>query len=382
MSSFGVLRKDVIKKGLCTGCGTCIGVCPANALEFDEEFEEPRIRGKCLPDCNICYDVCPGKDIPLPALERRKFGRERSSNEEMAGISQSYRKGYALDPQIRQAGASGGCITALLVYALEHGIIDSAVVTAMSAERPWKVEPRIATTRPEIIQSARSKYAVFPHNKIFREIMERGFSKVGFVGLPCHIHAIEKMRLKNILPDLTDKIRLVLGLVCGYNCSFKATEYMVREWAGIDPIDKVTWLEYRGGEEKSQGVVKTKDETVLVAKMNWYYGCMFPFGRDRCMMCYDFGSELADVSVGDRAPRGERDIGWSHLAARSDEGTKLIEDAEREGYIKTFPVEQEDFLKNFGFGVKKRGGQSKFTDRRRFGWPTPDYGVASQKGVR
>lgn len=375
MSYFAALWADVIKKGLCTCCGTCIGVCPANVLEFDEESEQPRVCGKCIRDCRICYDVCPGKDVPLPALERMIFGRERNANEEMAGISQSHRRSYAIDPQVRKAGASGDCTTACLVYALEYGIIDSAVVAAMSDERPWKVEPRIATTRLEIIQSARSKYVVFPHNKILREITGRGFKKVGYVGLPCHISCNTENAAKKIHSG-GDKIRLVLGLACGSNTSFKATEHTIREWAGIDSISKVTWLDYRAGRDKSDVEIKTENQTVVVPRGIWYHRAFFPFQRERCVMCYDFGSELADVSFGDCSPGGIRRVGWSHLAVRSDEGMKLIEGAEREGYIKTFPIEQEEFLDNLGFEIKKHGGLSRLNNRRRFGWPTPDYGVA------
>ena len=63
------LQKDVVDTGLCTGCGTCVGVCMFNAISMDYEADEPVpvLTGNCT-NCSMCYEVCPGKNIPLPEM--------------------------------------------------------------------------------------------------------------------------------------------------------------------------------------------------------------------------------------------------------------------------------------------------------------------------
>lgn len=49
-------------------------------------------------------------------------------------------------------------VSALLIFALEQGIIDGALVTKMSENNPLEPQPFIARTREEIISAAKSKY--------------------------------------------------------------------------------------------------------------------------------------------------------------------------------------------------------------------------------
>ena len=130
---FDELKNLVSNRGLCTLCGTCIGVCPNKCLELFHDNEEPLpvLNGKCS-SCGICYATCPGKDVPLPELEKFIFGKVRENRPDDLGIVIYSGRGYATDAQIRQAGTSGGMTTALLKYALDAGIIDCALVTGFS----------------------------------------------------------------------------------------------------------------------------------------------------------------------------------------------------------------------------------------------------------
>ncbi|MFC1990224.1 coenzyme F420 hydrogenase/dehydrogenase beta subunit N-terminal domain-containing protein [Chloroflexota bacterium] len=206
-TGFNKLQEDVIGPGLCTACGTCVGVCPRGSLEFDFTREEPLLTGECKP-CGICYAVCPGKDIPLPKLDRMLFSRERRVDKEPLGICSRWLRGYATDTEVRQTAASGGCTSALLIYALEKGIIDGAIVVGMNLKYPWRTEPRLATTREEVLAAAQSKYALVPSNFLLNEVERKGLNRLGIVGLPCHIHGIRKMQMygKPQKIDKPDKI--------------------------------------------------------------------------------------------------------------------------------------------------------------------------------
>jgi coenzyme F420 hydrogenase subunit beta len=52
--SFGRLRKDIIKPGICAACGACAASCPSIIMEG----EKPKLVGPCTA-CGICYNQCP-----------------------------------------------------------------------------------------------------------------------------------------------------------------------------------------------------------------------------------------------------------------------------------------------------------------------------------
>ena len=60
---------------LCTGCGTCAGMCPQNAINIviDEKkgIHLPRIDSEKCNKCGICYKVCPGDGVDIDSLNRK-----------------------------------------------------------------------------------------------------------------------------------------------------------------------------------------------------------------------------------------------------------------------------------------------------------------------
>ena len=122
MIGFDRLNKEVVSIGLCADCGTCVGVCPNTCLVMDYRAEEPQLVKECLPDCKLCWEVCPGKDVPMLSFDRMLFGRERGTDEMLLGIVETFVKCHAADPVVRANGGGGGVISALLIYALENAI--------------------------------------------------------------------------------------------------------------------------------------------------------------------------------------------------------------------------------------------------------------------
>ncbi len=52
-----------VDKGKCTGCGTCIDICPLEAITLVDNLA--LISEECA-DCGSCIDECPDKAITLP----------------------------------------------------------------------------------------------------------------------------------------------------------------------------------------------------------------------------------------------------------------------------------------------------------------------------
>jgi coenzyme F420 hydrogenase subunit beta len=335
-----------------------------NILTFDRDLEHPKAVGACKPECGTCYDLCSGRDVPLDRLDKMIFGRERSKNEQYLGIARSYVKGYAVDPVVREIGASGGCATALLLYMVEAGLAEGVFLAQMSAANPWISEGKLVSNRSDIMRASKSKYVVFPHNERLKDISKID-STVGYVGLPCHIHSIRKMQLYGKPPEIADRIGPVLGLFCGWNSSFLSTARMVRELTKVKSLDEIVNLDYRGGRDHASVEIATID------------GCttLIPQDMRRWFACYDFAAELADISIGDPIDdKGGHPEGWSAMIVRTPLGQELLQGAEKAGYVKTEPIEANLFRRTPGLILKKYGAIHRILKRKDFGWPVPDFG--------
>ena len=61
------------------------------------------------------------------------------------------------------------------------------------------------------------------------------------------------------------------------------------------------------------------------------------YAKGSCKFCDDFSSELADISVG-----GLGLDGWTFTIIRTEEGEEIFSRAEKEGYLNTKQVDEEE----------------------------------------
>ncbi|HIP57456.1 MAG TPA: hypothetical protein EYH02_05260 [Ignisphaera aggregans] len=91
----------------------------------------------------------------------------------------------AVDEDIRrQRIASGGGVTALLIFMLERGYVDGVVVA--KRVRGLVAELVIARRRDEVSRAAGNKWSVLPYTTRLREaLQDESLRKIALVGLPC-----------------------------------------------------------------------------------------------------------------------------------------------------------------------------------------------------
>ena len=72
--------ESVVKDGLCTGCGNCVGICPQDAVEMVIDHRKgiyvPRLDGDKCNGCGLCFEVCPRNTVDFKGLNLEIFGRE------------------------------------------------------------------------------------------------------------------------------------------------------------------------------------------------------------------------------------------------------------------------------------------------------------------
>lgn len=337
MPSYEDLETKVIDTGVCTVCGACMLACPSSHIKFLEaKPKRPKRTMDCV-GCSTCYDACYMMRHGLIAdIEASILGWGKK---ESIGIHRRVLVARSKEQNIGKACQDGGIVTALLIYALDHGIIDGALVVGKDA---WMPIACVAKTRDEIILAAGTKYGVVPVLKELRAaVVDHGLSKIGVVGSPCHIQSIRYLKHKGL--PLASSVKLTVGLFCRENYYHHCiAEKASGKGLNISAIDKFNVAEefniYAGGKKLSFPITEVKS---CVPK--------------HCLVCQDFAAELADISVGsDGSPDG-----WSTVIIRTEDGERVFSGMEGEGLVETMVIGDLVGIKGIAERKREKGKQTK-----------------------
>ncbi len=251
---------------------------------------------------------------------------------------------FSRDKSLRQRSTSGGVITSILISALERGLVDAAIVVGMSETEPWKYQVKIAQTKEEIIAAMGSKYAFIPFADFYEKI-KNDSRRLAFVGLPCHVQVLRNMQASG----KCENVKLILGVFCGYNIPFAATEFLIQK-LNLKPTD-IKSLKYRGGPYPGGFLVETHHHKTKFLPKYYYDFVDLMFVPDSCLRCKDYTSEAADISIGDG-------WGWGKSAVVIVRN-KLGEEALNNPLINRVFISKEQFLEMHQHNLKhKKVGDS------------------------
>jgi coenzyme F420 hydrogenase subunit beta len=367
----------VVKSNLCTGCGTCIALCPEKAIRLTINEKKgiyiPELNEEKCGNCGICYNVCPGHEVDFKFLNLEIFGKE--PKDDLIGNYLNCYIGHSTDYDIRYNSSSGGLVTALLIFALEEGIIDGALVTRMKKNKPLEPEPFIARTKEEIIEASKSKYCPVPANIALKEILEsKEREKFAVVGLPCHIHGIRKAEQLN--KKLKEKIVLRIGIFCGLAPNFIGTEFLLQK-RGFAKND-IKKISYRGEGWPGKMLLKLRNnETKIIPYPAYWDGFGSSFYPFRCTLCSDWTSELADISFGDAwLPEiVEHDkIGTSLIISRNEKSNGILQQIISQNKIKLNEITRNEVVKSQrAILFKKRDVKARLILSKLLGKNVPIY---------
>jgi len=316
------LLENVILEEICSGCAACVLVCPFNCLEYFEE--KPNLIKKC-EICGICPKVCSRFDFSQAALEKLVFERERNPDE-VFGIHRRLVIARARDERILQACQDGGVVSALLTFALNNGIIDSAIVSATGPEKPLFPIPKLVSTPQEVLGCAGTRYTYSPNLLALQEAIKQKKKSVAFVSTPCQIEAIRKIEAFP-LKKYSNLIKFTIGLMCTESFTYEGLmKKHIRGVLGVDLHD-VKKINIKGKVLVATKSGETKTISLQEAKQ---------YTRKGCLPCTDFSAELADISAG-----GLGLSDWTFTVIRTKKGEEIFESAEKAGIIQTRPVEEE-----------------------------------------
>ena len=326
------LLEDVIQKNLCVGCGACIDLCPY----FKTHIGRTTMLFPCDLPTGRCYAFCPKAEVDLDALARQCWGKPYDADP--IGHYLHVITARAGERMSRGSFQAGGSVSAIMTFALENGMIDSAVLTDREGLVPL---PRLVSRREDVIKCASSKYMAAPTLAALNRAVREGHGRIGVVGTPCQVTALGQMRSNPLgQPDFSDPVSLVVGLFCTWALD---TRDLISELSNRLDIHGIQKMDIPPPPAEVF-VVETVEEKIQI-----------PLAEIRllvsrgCLICPDMTSEWADISVGvlEGAPE------WNTLIIRTERGQELVNKATKANWLITGNMPKEN-LSHLNFAARNK----------------------------
>ncbi len=314
------LFDEVVTSGLCTGCSGCVVACPFDVLGYNEadgiykpfHLEDEGGPGGCGHGdrgCTSCTRACPRFRTWETEIDTHLFGRTRAPSE-VDGISKDIILARASDDYVHQLGQDGGLVSALLVWCLEHGYIDAALVSYLEGDgTSWKAVPGVATTREQVLAAAGSRYTYSATPMAYGEAVAGGAEKLALVGMGCHSSVPPMMTVRKAGKPAR-RFTLNVGLLCSKT---------------FDDAIFPDLFEAKYGLRKQEMVKMNIKGVFQIWMRNGDYHEIplkecHAWTREGCKSCPDFAAEHADISTGGIGAFAD----WTLTIVRTDLGREII----------------------------------------------------------
>jgi coenzyme F420-reducing hydrogenase beta subunit len=299
--------RDIIRSGLCIGCGGCAG--PSTGLHMAMTADgliEPTGDPLALSARTEAFARrCPFSPAALDEdqlanlhLPDSRFTDPRIGRFEAAFVG-------AATGEDRTRGSSGGLVTWTAAALLASGEID-AIAHVRGDGCPDGSAPMFAYTLSRSAEAlragARSRYYPVEMSQILSAVREIP-GRYAVIGLPCFIKAVRLAQTEDAV--LRERIVVTLGLFCGHMKSARMADSFCWQ-LGADPR-RTTRLDYRIKDAARPANLYTAEalaDTGAVARRDWSqlvdgdWGAGF-FQASACDMCDDVTAETADIAFGD-----------------------------------------------------------------------------------
>lgn len=186
-----IMRTTVCEMNQCTGCKACMEICPKDALRFEDAVHAMNVfidEKKCI-NCNACHDVCQANQPADLDLAKPIYWKQGWAGEE-----------------VRRSSSSGGFAAQLMRSFMDD---NSYVCSCILSEGRFRYY--VTNKIEEVEKYQGSKYVKSDPEGIYKEV--RGLLKqekrVLFIGLPCHVAAMNKF-----LKDREKENLYTVDLIC------------------------------------------------------------------------------------------------------------------------------------------------------------------------
>lgn len=331
------LYDEVVTSGLCTGCSACVVVCPYDVLGYDDadgRYKPFHVDADGGADgcthgergCTLCTRACPRFRDWEPEIDQHLFGRPRDA-EEVSGVAKDVVLARATDPELHEAGQDGGLVSALLVWALEHDVIDAALVSALEGDgSSWKAVPAVARTRADVLGTAGSRYTYSANPMAYAEAIAGGAERIALVGMGCQASAPPVMAARKA-GKVARRFALSIGLLCSKTFDDAIFPELLERQYGLRREEIVKM--------NIKGVLQlwTRDGGYHEVPLKEAHA----FTREGCKACPDFAAEHADIATGGIGAFND----WTLTLVRTDRGHELFDTMVAGGAVEVRPADDD-----------------------------------------
>jgi coenzyme F420 hydrogenase subunit beta len=318
--SFNKLKRDIVDKKLCAGCGACAGLCP----HFGWYQDRVAPLHDCTRQSGACEEACPRTSLDPYALTRAVAPPEIITPE-MGPVRKLWLT-QACDSKTRSRGQHGGTVTALAIFALEQGLVDAWVMA--HPDGTLGGVPTVCRTKAQVDACAGTRLTSVPMLAGFLELAGKESGRFGVVATPCQCQALAKIKASEHprLKQAAQNLALVIGLFCGWAFDRRELDQTLStrlDATSVNGLD-IPPSHYQILEVATVEGPKSVPLTEVTSAV-----------RPACAYCFDLTAELADVSVGSaRLPQGWQEARhWNQTVVRSQDGQNLVERAEAAGVL-------------------------------------------------
>jgi coenzyme F420 hydrogenase subunit beta len=331
------LYDEVVTSGLCTGCAGCVVVCPHDVLGYNDQdgvykpfhLEEEDGPGGCghgEKGCTSCTRACPRFRAWEPEIDTAMFGRTRLP-EEQEGICKDIILTRATDKTVHELGQDGGLVSAILIWAMDNGYIDAALVSYLEGDgSTWKAKPGVARTHEDVLRAAGSRYTYSANTLAYNEAVEGGAEKIALVGMSCQSSSPPAMTVRKV-GKVARKFALNIGLLCSKTFDDAIFEELFEAKYGIKRAD-IKKVNIKGVFQ-----IWTHDGEYHEVPLKECHA----WTREGCKMCPDFAAEHADISTGGIGAFND----WTLTIVRTDLGREIIVKMLEQGVIEGRPGDDD-----------------------------------------
>jgi coenzyme F420-reducing hydrogenase beta subunit len=358
---------DIVRSGLCIGCGSCAAQADDLATEmlFDK-FGELKPNGPkdwYTHKSELFTRTCPFS--PAAKLEddiATDLFPSAAQSDPHIGLFQTAYVGYAAEEDFRLSGSSGGMVSWVATELMKKGLVDGVahvIATHDPKQEGRFFRYRISRTEAEVREGAKSRYYPIEMSEILKAIKAVP-GRYAVVGIPCFIKAVHLLCQQDAV--LHDRIQYTLGLFCGHMKSARFIESFA--WQMNVPVSEVVKVEFRHKDPSRpanwyNAMLTLRDGTVVnkdwwhLADGDWGAGY---FMNSACNYCDDVVAETADVSFGDAwlEPYSSDGRGTNVVIVRSAVVQELVTNAIRGGRLHLETVDSKFVVETQAAGFRQR----------------------------
>ena len=283
-------------------------------------YSGPAPERELCTDCGIsrssdpkrCGRACQFIDPQYETLESEIHGQSRlleNSDQPFFGV---YRKMYRASLRFSKEGAQWtGITTTIAERLLQNHLVDAVLTMAPDPTDSWRPMPVLITDPKDMQQARGMRMGYAPLLALLDVAKEKGYKRLGVVGIPCQVYALRA---------LEKELKLEKLYVIGTPCSDNTTTENFHEFLNLIDTkpDEITYLEFRADYHVEIRYKNGEKRAIpfLMLPLSKLRPDFFPL---TCRTCVDYTNALSDITVGYMGGTGEQ---W--LIVRNQQGEDLL----------------------------------------------------------